>query len=469
MTRERRIRRRLIATAACGVAMLVAGCTSGAEHAGRGGGQPVPATTASGSGTSTPPRPGDWPTYHRDGARSGAASRFPAPRKLRVAWRRKLDGAVYGQPLVVGEDVLAATEGDTVYALDRGTGTIRWKRHLGSPVPVSKLPCGNIDPLGITGTMVYDPATSRVFAVAETTGARHVLYGLDAKTGKVVVRREVEPPKGNRRAHQQRAALALAGGRVFVAYGGLFGDCADYIGSVVSVRTDGTGMQSYAIPTEREAGIWAPAGPVLDGRRILVADGNGASTTRYDGSDSVLALSVRGLRKLDLFAPKVWRRDNAHDKDLGTSSPVPVGDYVLATGKRGVTYVLRRRHFGGVGGQVAKLATCPSFGGAAVVDHTAYLPCIHGGTAAVHVSPAGTPTLRWRAESPAKGSPTVGGGAVWVVAYDSGVLDAFDRQTGRRIASTRIGTAPHFASPTLAGGHAYVGTLHGVVAVAAGH
>ncbi len=456
----------MVAAVGCAFAVLAAGCTSSSGHAGHGGGPAVAPTTASGSATSTPARPGDWPTYHRDAARTGLAPHFPSPGKPHVAWRSKLDGAVYGQPLVLGDTVLAATEQDMVYALDAGTGKVRWKRHLGSPVPGSKLPCGDIDPLGVTGTMVYDPDTSRVFAVAETTGARHVLYGLDAKTGETEVRREVEPPKGDRRAHQQRAALALAGGRVFVAYGGLFGDCADYIGSVVSVRTDGTSRQSYAIPTKREAGIWAPAGPVVDGKRVLVADGNGASTTDYDGSDSVLALSVHGLKKLDLFAPKVWRQDNADDRDLGSSSPVIVGKYVLVTGKRGVTYVLRRHHFGGVDGQVAKLETCPSFGGAAVVGHTAYLPCIQGGTAAVHVSSGGTPTLRWRSETPAKGSPTVGGGAVWVVAYDTGMLDAFDRQTGHRIASVRVGKAPHFASPTLAHGHAYVGTLHGVVAVA---
>jgi outer membrane protein assembly factor BamB len=466
MIRTPRAPLRFAAAVACAFAVLAAGCTSGSGTAGHGGGHAVAPTTASGSATSTPARSGDWPTYHRDTARTGVAPHFPTPGTPHVTWRSKLDGAVYGQPLVLGDTVLAATEHDTVYALDAGTGKIRWKRHLGSPVPGSKLPCGDIDPLGITGTMVYDPATSRVFAVAETTGARHVLYGLDAKTGKTEVKREVDPPKGDRRAHQQRAALALAGGRVFVAYGGLFGDCADYIGSVVSVRTNGTSRQSYAIPTKREAGIWAPAGPVVDGKRILVADGNGASTTNYDGSDSVLALSVRGLKKLDLFAPKVWRQDNANDQDLGTSSPVIVGDYVLVTGKRGVTYVLRRHHFGGVGGQVAKLETCPSFGGAAVVGHTAYLPCIQGGAAAVHVSSAGKPTVRWRAQAPAKGSPTVGGGAVWVVAYDKGMLDVLDRHTGHRIASVRIGTAPHFASPTLANGHAYVGTLHGVVAVA---
>ena len=49
-----------------------------------------------------------------------------------------------------------ATEGNTVYALDAGTGGEVWKRSLGKPAPLSSLPCGNIDPLGITGTPVID-------------------------------------------------------------------------------------------------------------------------------------------------------------------------------------------------------------------------------------------------------------------------------------------------------------------------
>jgi outer membrane protein assembly factor BamB len=402
----------------------------------------VAPTTASGGASSSPARPTDWPTYHRDAARTGLAPGLSAPKTLRVGWRRKLDGPVYGQPLLVGDTVLAATEHDTVYALNAESGKVRWSRRLGSPVPGEKLPCGDIDPLGITSTMVYDPATSRIFALAETSGARHVLYGLDAQTGNVAVRVEVEPPKGDRRAYQQRAALALAGGRVFVAYGGLFGDCGDHVGTVVSVRTDGTGMQSYAIPTQSKAGIWAAAGPVSDGERILLTDGEGASTAQYDGSDSVLALSVHGLKKLDLFAPKAWRQDNRNDTGRGSSSPVIVGDYVLSTGKRGVTYVLNRHHFGGIGGQIATLKTCPSFGGAAVAGHTAFLPCIAGGTAAVRVSASGTPLLRWRAQTSAAGSPTVGGGAVWVVNYDTEVLYAFDEHTGKQVASAEVSAAP---------------------------
>jgi outer membrane protein assembly factor BamB len=66
---------------------------------------------------------------------------------------------------------------------------------------------------------------------------------------------------------------------------------------------------------------------------------------------------------------------------------------------------------------------------------------------------------------PAAGSPVVGGAAVWTVDYDGGVLYALDPATGAVRQQLAVGEAPHFASPTLAGGRVYVGTLTGVVAV----
>src|SRR5690349_21065396 len=68
--------------------------------------------------SSSAPSNEDWPTYHRDNARAGVAPDLPAVASATRAWQAKLDGAVYGQPLVVGRRVLAATENDIVYALD---------------------------------------------------------------------------------------------------------------------------------------------------------------------------------------------------------------------------------------------------------------------------------------------------------------------------------------------------------------
>ena len=95
---------------------------------------------------------------------------------------------------------------------------------------------------------------------------------------------------------------------------------------------------------------------------------------------------------------------------------------------------------------------------------TVYVPCSDG-LRAVRVESAGTPSLRWRAQVSAAGSPAVGGGAVWVLDYYAGILFALDPAAGTVRQQVGIGTAPHFASPTLAGNRAYVGTMSGVVAV----
>ncbi len=420
------------------------------------------------SGSTASLADGDWPTYHRDNARSGVAPNFPAPATLAAAWRAQLDGAVYGQPLVVGDTVYAATEHDTVYALAADTGAVRWSTHVGEPVPRRQLPCGNIDPLGITSTMVYDPATRLVFALAQTTGAHHTLFGFDAATGAVRMTRAAEPPKGQPVAHQQRSALTLFQDRVYIAYGGLAGDCGAYIGSVVAIPTTGDGpARSYAIPTTREGGIWSPAGGIVHNGRLLYPVGNGESTGgAFDGSDSVIALDP-DLRLLDTFAPSTWADDNARDLDLGSMSPVVVNGYILIAGKRGVAYTVRPDRFAGIGGEVAQAKVCTAFGGAAVDGEIAYLPCPDG-VRAVHVDGAGRITVRWQASVRAAGSPVLGGGVLWVVDYDRGILYTLDPGSGSPRQQVPVGRAPHFASPTLSGGRAFVGTLTGVTAIRTG-
>jgi outer membrane protein assembly factor BamB len=406
----------------------------------------------------------DWPTYHKDNARTGVASGVPPVGALHTAWEARLDGAVYGQPLVIGGTVLAATEGDSVYALDRATGKVRWRRNLGTPVRLSDLPCGNIDPLGITGTPAYDAGSGRVYVVAETTGFHHVLFGLNVTDGGVGVQRDIPAPDGNPRNDQQRPALTIAQGRVYVEFGGLAGDCGQYQGSVVGIPLSGQGgLVTYTVPTKRMGAIWAPGGaPVGADGTLYVSVGNGEATGgAYDQTDSVTALSA-DLRKTGNFAPSVWADDNANDLDLGSMSPVLVGtDRLLIAGKRGVAYLLDRAtlHL------ITQAEVCGAYGGAAVDGTTAYLPCWHGdGTAAVSVADDQIKVL-WRGPRGAAGSPVVGGGAVWTVDWDGGTLYALDPRTGKTRGQVTVGTLPHFASPTLSGNLALIGTMHGVVAV----
>ena len=459
------------AVAAPAAAVLVAvvlgacGCSSGAAP-GPAASRPQAASPAT-SSPSSPAAAADWPVYHANARRTGTVPGLPAAGPLSVAWTDRLDGAVYGQPLIIGGLVIAATENDSVYGLDRATGRVRWRRHVGTPVPLSAMPCGDIDPLGITGTPAYDPATGLVYAVAEETGFRHVLYGFSL-AGDVKITRNLPAPDGHPRYDQQRPALAITRGRVYVAFGGLEGDCGPYIGSVIGVPVSGRGaLISYRVPTTREGAIWGTGGPTLGPHGTLyVSVGNGAAESgRYDGSDSVIALSP-GLHRSGFFAPTTWAADNARDLDLGSMSPAVLADgSIVADGKRGTAYLLNAARLGGIGGQRASAPVCPAFGGPSVSGTVAYLPCEGGGMAAVDTAHRRLRVL-WRGPAAAQGSPVLGGGAVWVADWSAGILYELSQATGRVQHQVSLGGAlPHFASPSLSGDLALVGTLAGVAAV----
>jgi len=366
--------------------------------------------------------------------------------------------------------VIVATEGDSVYSLDPASGHVVWRRHLGTPVPLSSLPCGNIDPLGITSTPVYDAATETLFVVAEVSGPRHILFALNAASGAVRWSRSVDLSGANPLAYQQRAALALGNGYVYVGFGGLAGDCGAYRGEVVGVRTSGAGSTiAYQVPVSREGAVWATGGPVLDSHgNFYVSVGNGSSTGTYDGSDSVVELSP-SLHLLSRFAPTRWAQDNASDLDLGSLSPVLVpGGFVFIAGKSGVGYVLRQGALGGIGGQVSSTAVCAGFGGAAQSGSTVYVPC-SSGVRVVRIGTGGTIAVGWQTTSGATGPPVLGGGVVWSIDIATGVLNALSPSSGHVVASVAVGSVPHFASPTLWDGLVLVGTLRGVVAVRPGH
>jgi hypothetical protein len=136
--------------------------------------------------------------YHGGADRSG---NFTVPgltweraRSLHLdqAFQARIAGNVYAQPLFwrtpgsTSGRLLVATEDNNVYAMDATTGHLIWARSLGKPVPRSALRCGNIDPLGVTGTPVIDEATQSVYldaAIADASGPRHRIFALSLKDG----------------------------------------------------------------------------------------------------------------------------------------------------------------------------------------------------------------------------------------------------------------------------------------------
>ncbi|MCU1677760.1 MAG: hypothetical protein JWM93_2518 [Frankiales bacterium] len=397
---------------------------------------------------------------------------MPAVNKAARGWLAHLDGAVYAQPLLVNGRLVVATENDSLYALDPATGAVLWRTNVGTPVNRSTLPCGNIDPLGITGTPVYDPATKWVYAVAETTGAHHTLIAVDPATGEVKLRRDVDPPGvSDPEPYQQRAALLHVGRTVYVAYGGLAGDCGNYIGTILGVPDTGEGiMTSWRPRTTREGGMWNPAGPALaPNGHLLIPVGNGEATSgTFDDSDSLTELTAT-LERAGYFAPDQWGDDNAGDQDLSSGSPamVTVGSttWAVIVGKAGIAYLTKVGALGGLGGETKALDVgCRSLGTSATYGTTVIQNCGISGQLMAFTVGDGTLTRAWSVDASTWG-PSVGGDRVFVMGKD-GTLQVRAIGTGRLLTSVQVGdSVPHFVTPMLTSTDAYVGTDHGVAQV----
>jgi polyvinyl alcohol dehydrogenase (cytochrome) len=96
-----------------------------------------------------------------------------------------------------------------------------------------------------------------------------------------------------------------------------------------------------------------------------------------------------------------------------------------------------------------------------------YEPCEGGGGMAALSVAGGQIRVLWRGPGSAWGSPVVGGGAVWVADWSAGQLYELNPATGAVRYSLSLGTSlPHFASLSMTGSHAFLGTDDGVTAVA---
>ena len=284
-----------------------------------------------------------------------------------------ISGNVYAQPLYIeggpsGPMIIAVTESNNVYALNATTGTVIWQRNLG-PAVTSGLPCGNINPLGITGTPVVDLPSRSLFLDAFIDGPtkKHFIYSLNVDTGATNAGWPVDVNATatyngmtfSSLVQNERGGLALVNGRVYVSYSGHAGDCGLYRGWVVGVDINNpSNVQAWAT-TAIGGGIWGHGGVASDGTNMFVITGNTFNTGgNWMGGEAIIRLQAGPLwtgQPTDYWAPTNWFSLDNSDTDLGGVSATLIdvpgatpSQLVLALGKDSNAYLLNRNNLGGI-------------------------------------------------------------------------------------------------------------------------
>ena len=430
---------------------------------------------------------GSWPTYHRDNARTGNDPTLPQLQSVTTGWTSTaMDGEVYASPVVYGGIVYSATLNNTVYAFNQADGSLVWSRHLGTPQS-SGWVCGNVSPMGILGTPVIDTAGGRIYAVTEFSGSppTYRLFGLNLITGLTELNTLIAPTGFDWKIQQERGALALANGYVYVPFGGRAGDCFDggtpYYGWVVGVPTDGVSASNvFKTPSGAES-VWAPGGIVVDdvSHNVFFATGNAIPCSGSSLSDAVVRVNPT-LGSPTFFEPEDWEANwCSPDSDLGSASPLLINpNLMFMAGKNGGGFLLDPTNLGGVNGQLFPSSASYTQADVCFGDHSAatygsfaysapfvYLECESHGLVALNTNTS-TPSFsecdvacappNWHAGGTTTfGAPFVAAGAVWAAANNKG-LTAYKASTGALIYQSATFGVNRFVTPAEAGGRVFV-------------
>jgi hypothetical protein len=296
-----------------------------------------------------------------------------------------IEGVVYAQPLYIENGpggramIIAVTELNNVYALDALDGSVIWERNVGPPVSAGDLCNPKFDPVGVTGTPVVDLASRALFLDAVTTADRgqtvkHLILSLNVDTGDINPGWPVDVETASYNGvnftaeiQQQRPALGIVGGILYVGYGSMRDGCA-YHGWLVGVPIDDpAGLTAWAAATAagtHGGAIWGVCGIASDGNNPFVTTGNTWNTGgSWSGGEAVIRFQPGPIfsgSPTDYWAPTNWHDLDNADLDLGGSGPLLVdvpgatpSHLIVALGKDGYAYLLDRDNLGGISSPIA--------------------------------------------------------------------------------------------------------------------
>ena len=299
----------------------------------------------------------DWPTFGWNPERTSAPA---VPMGITAGdlhslkhQKVKMDGTVDSSAIYLHDvrvkcanhDVLfvTTTYGKTL-AIDADSGAILWEF---TPPDYSRFK-GTYRIA--TATPVAAPGRKYIYTASPDGMVRE----LSIADGKVEWRTAItELPRREKIA----SALNYFNGHVIAVTGGYIGDEPPYQGhvAILDAKTGAllhiwnslcSNRHELMDPTScKQSGsaIWGRAGAVIDPETgdIFVATGNGRWNGSNDWGDSVIELNATATRILGNYTPPDTRQLDAHDLDLGSSSPALLGKgHVLQGGKDGYLRLL---------------------------------------------------------------------------------------------------------------------------------
>jgi hypothetical protein len=431
----------------------------------------------------------DWPEFGLNPQRSDVSSLSTGITAANVGHLHRvtvnLPGTVDSSPIYLNEAGVAGAEHGVVVvtttygrtlALDGGSGRILWTfTPPGYPGWAASAQITTASPLA-------DPGGRFVYATSPN-GLVHKLAladGREARGWPVSITRDATHEK-------LAAALNVDGPYLLVATGGYFGDAPPYQGHVVAIdRASGriasvfntlcANRRGVIVPSScpaSDAAILSRGGVVVEpgNRRLLISTGNGPWNGSTNLGDSVIELTLSGLRPRQAFTPTNQAELNESDTDLGSSAPVLLGqDRVLIAGKDGIVRVLSLSHLDGhapaipnrLGGEVQRLPlpgggelfTAPAVWTTTPGPHrpsqtTVFVGAEHA--TAAYALTGGRLRLVWQNANPGT-SPVLVGGLLYVYDPSGGGIYVYRPRSGRPVAKLP-GSPGHWNSPIVVAGH----------------
>ena len=458
------------------VSVAVSQQQRGAAPAGRGAGGAQRGTTPAAAANAA-----DWPTFGGDNTRTNAnmavtritAANVGSMVRHQVTISAPIDaGLIYLKGVQVNgatKDVFFGTTnlGRTV-AIDANEDKVLWEY---APTGFDETAAmnaqrGPTNPVGakqITNSTPVADANRQFIYAASADGKVVKLSVADGKPAWSTAVTKL--PKNEK----MDSPLSFVDGKVLVPTAGYVGDAPPYQGHIAvlnaqtgvveqvwnSLCSDRAGLLEPTECPAAQSAIWGRAGIVIDPAtgNLLFATGNGPYDGKTSWGDALIMLDPGATKMLGNWTTTNNEELNRRDLDMGSTSPVLLGDgYIAQGGKDGTIRLLSMDIIKGTdahkGGELQVVDTpgksqLLSASATAKINNTTYLFAAQGGrggggTTAWTFGADRKLTEAWKNTTPGN-TPFYAGGLLYTYNAQAGGVQVFDAVTGMPIATLASG------------------------------